>query len=81
MDADSVAGVGCSVHWRPLHLHPYYQETYGWRPEDFPVATATWERAVSLPLFPKMRTEEVQYVIQTVKAICARHANPISKSA
>ena len=75
------AGVGCSVHWRPLHLHPYYQETYGWRPEDFPVATAIWERAVSLPLFPKMRTEEVQYVIQTVKAICARHANPISKSA
>ena len=65
------AGVGCSVHWRPLHLHPYYQETYGWRPEDFPVATAIWERAVSLPLFPKMRTEEVQYVIQTVKAICA----------
>ena len=33
------AGVGCSVHWRPLHLHPYYQETFGWREEDFPVAT------------------------------------------
>ena len=26
-------GVGCSVHWRPLHLHPYYQESFGWRPE------------------------------------------------
>ena len=32
-------GVGCSVHWRPLHLHPYYEETFGWRPEHLPVAS------------------------------------------
>ena len=34
-------GVGCSVHWRPLHLHPYYEETFTWRPEQLPVATAS----------------------------------------
>ncbi len=66
-------GVGCSVHWRPLHLHPYYQETFGWRPEHCPVATATWERLVSLPLFPAMREEEIGHVIGTVRKLCGQH--------
>jgi dTDP-4-amino-4,6-dideoxygalactose transaminase len=66
------AGVGCSVHWRPLHLHPYYRETFGWTPEDFPVATAVWERLVSLPIFPGMREEELAHVVNTVRDICAR---------
>ena len=64
------AGVGCSVHWRPLHLHPYYQETFGFRPEDFPVATKLWERLVSLPIFPGMRREEIEHVVGTVRATC-----------
>jgi perosamine synthetase len=68
------AGVGCSVHWRPLHLHPYYQKTFGWRAQDFPVATAQWKRLVSLPIFPGMREDEIQHVISTVKRICKRHA-------
>lgn len=68
------AGVGCSVHWRPLHLHPYYRETYGWQPEDFPVATAVWERLVSLPIFPGMSDEESARVIDVVKRLCARYA-------
>jgi dTDP-4-amino-4,6-dideoxygalactose transaminase len=67
-------GVGCSVHWRPLHLHSYYQETFGWKPEDFPVATALWPRLVSLPIFPGMRSEEIEHVIRTVKRLCERHA-------
>jgi perosamine synthetase len=67
-------GVGCSVHWRPLHLHPYYQKTFGWRAKDFPVATAIWKRVVSLPIFPGMRNDEIEHVSSTVKRICARHA-------
>lgn len=67
------AGVGCSVHWRPLHLHPYYQATFGWRPEDFPAATAVWERLVSLPIFPGMREEEIEFVIRAVISLCAAH--------
>lgn len=66
------AGVGCSVHWRPLHLHPYYRETFGWAPEDLPAATAVWQRLVSLPVFPGMREEETAHVVRTVKDICAR---------
>jgi dTDP-4-amino-4,6-dideoxygalactose transaminase len=68
------AGVGCSVHWRPLHLHPYYQKTFGYRAKDFPVATAEWKRLISLPIFPGMTDEEIDHVVNTVERICARHA-------
>ena len=66
-------GVRCSVHWRPLHLHPYYQKTFGWRPDDLPIASATWLRLVSLPLFSSMRREEIDHVIETVRGLCSRH--------
>jgi perosamine synthetase len=68
------AGVGCSVHWRPLHLHPYYRETFGWRPEEFPSATETWERLLSLPIFPGMREDELAHVVKTVRNLCARNS-------
>ena len=74
MDELKQGGVGCSVHWRPLHLHPYYQEEFGWRPEQLPAATALWERLISLPIFPGMRADEFDHVVRTLKAVCARHA-------
>ena len=64
------AGIGFSVHWRPLHLHPYYAETFGWRPEQFPVATALWERLISLPIFPAMTESEMECVASTIREIC-----------
>jgi dTDP-4-amino-4,6-dideoxygalactose transaminase len=63
-------GIGCSVHWRPLHLHPYYQDAFGWRDEHLPVATSEWTRIVSLPLFPGMTTDEQDFVVRTVKESC-----------
>jgi len=68
-------GVGSSVHWRPLHLHPYYQETFGWQPDHLPVASRQWERLVSLPLFPGMREDEQEHVIHVVRQLCTAHAN------
>src|SRR5262249_22578488 len=68
------AGVASSVHWRPLHLHPYYQESFGWRPESCPVATEGWKRLISLPLFPSMRENEIEHVIDAVNRLCARYA-------
>ncbi|HET9327445.1 MAG TPA: DegT/DnrJ/EryC1/StrS aminotransferase family protein [Candidatus Eisenbacteria bacterium] len=65
-------GVGCSVHWRPLHLHPYYEE-FGWTRAHLPEASALWERLISLPMFPGMREDEFQHVVRTVSAVCARH--------
>ena len=67
-------GVGCSVHWRPLHMHPYYQETFGWRTHDFPVATALWERLISLPIFPGMKDDEIEHVIRMTRWLCSRYA-------
>jgi len=69
-------GVCCSVHWRPLHRHPYYAETFGWQPEHLPVASAVWKRLVSLPLFPDMRDEELQHVVKVVREVCAGHRLP-----
>ena len=74
-------GVACSVHWRPLHLHPYYTETFGWRPEDLPTATAVWERLISLPIFPGMRDEEIAAVVENVRAVCKDNRRSLSTAA
>jgi dTDP-4-amino-4,6-dideoxygalactose transaminase len=65
------AQIGCSVHWRPLHLHPYYSQNFGWMPQELPVASCEWERLISLPLFPSMTTDEQDFVVDTVAEICA----------
>jgi perosamine synthetase len=67
------AGVSTSVHWRPLHLHPYYEETFGWRAHHCPVASRVWRSRVSLPLFPGMTPGEIRYVIDTVRNVCEAH--------
>jgi dTDP-4-amino-4,6-dideoxygalactose transaminase len=71
MEKLKAGGVGCSVHWRPLHLHPYYEETFGWTPNVFPVASAEWERLISLPLFPGMSSADVEHVARTIARIVA----------
>ncbi len=65
-------GIGYSVHWRPLHLHPYYRETFGWEPDHLPVASAVWRRTVSLPIFPAMTGKEHRAVVAAVEEICGR---------
>lgn len=62
-------GVGCSVHFIPLHLHPYWRDRYNLKPEDFPNALKAYERAVSLPLFTKMNEGDQQRVITAVREI------------
>ena len=73
MEALRKAGIGTSVHWRPLHLHPYYESTFAWRPEHYPVATREWHRLVSLPIFPSMTDAERDHVIHSVAGIATRH--------
>jgi perosamine synthetase len=62
-----------SVHYTPLHMHPYYRQTYGYQPDDFPVARASYERVISLPVFPKMTNDQVDYVVDSVRAIVEEH--------
>src|SRR6188768_21718 len=61
------AGIGCSVHFIPLHLHPYYRDTCGYRPDDLPVASKLFQRVLSLPLYSKMAEADVARVIETVR--------------
>jgi dTDP-4-amino-4,6-dideoxygalactose transaminase len=60
-------GVGTSVHFIPLNLHPVYQRTYGYRVGQFPTAEAVFGRAVSLPIYPGMTDDEVAHVIDAVR--------------
>ena len=61
--------VGCSVHFIPLHIQPYWRDRYQFRPDDFPRAFNAYEGAVSLPLYPDMTEADQQRVIDTVRAI------------
>jgi dTDP-4-amino-4,6-dideoxygalactose transaminase len=62
-------GVGCSVHFIPLHMQPFWRERYRLRDEDFPVATSEFPRVVSLPIFSGMHDDQVDRVIDAVLAV------------
>jgi dTDP-4-amino-4,6-dideoxygalactose transaminase len=62
-------GIGCSVHYIPLHLHPYWSETYHLNPGDYPRSLRVFERAVSLPLYTRMTDEQQDRVINCVRAL------------
>ena len=60
-------GIGCSVHYIPLHLHPYWRDTYGLRPEMFPASQHIYERTLSLPIYSAMADADVVRVVDAVK--------------
>jgi dTDP-4-amino-4,6-dideoxygalactose transaminase len=62
-------GIGCSVHYIPLHIQPYWRDTYNIKPNDFPCALAAYEQVVSLPIYTKMTEADQERVIQSVKDI------------
>jgi perosamine synthetase len=65
--------IGTSVHFIPLHLHPYYRKTFGYKPSDFPNASLVYERIISLPLYPRMTERDVADVIEAVRRIVTQH--------
>jgi dTDP-4-amino-4,6-dideoxygalactose transaminase len=73
MDGLAERGIGASVHFIPLHLHPYYRRR-GWKAEDFPVATREYERVISLPLWPGMTRADVERVGDALAEILASKA-------
>ena len=62
-------GIGCSVHFIPLHLHPYWRTRYDLKPEDFPHSQKLFEQSVSLPLYTKMTNADQLRVIRAVHEI------------
>ena len=60
-------GVGCSVHYITLHLHPYWRDTYRLRPEQFPHSQALFESAISLPIYTRMTDDDQSHVLDAVR--------------
>jgi dTDP-4-amino-4,6-dideoxygalactose transaminase len=65
--------IGGSVHFIPIHLHPFYRERFGYRKGDFPNAEKLYEQEISLPLFPRMTEGDVADVVEAVGEIVAAH--------
>lgn len=61
--------IGTSVHFIPLHLHPFYQKKYNFNKGDFPISEWLFEREVSLPLYPGMTLQDVEYVANAIREI------------
>lgn len=62
--------IGTQVHYIPVHTQPYYRENFGYKWGDYPAAEAYYSKALSLPLYPLMKDEDVEYVIKIVKGMC-----------
>lgn len=65
----SEAGIGTSVHYKPLHRMTYYKAHYNLDPNDYPNAERTWKGNVSLPLFPFMKDDDLAYICETIRTI------------
>jgi perosamine synthetase len=75
--------ISSSVHFIPLHIHPYYRSTYGYEPDDLPIAYREYRREVSLPIYSKMTDDDVQSVIDAVTDIlrnCRREYSQCARS-
>jgi dTDP-4-amino-4,6-dideoxygalactose transaminase len=72
LDAMNARRLGAGVHYRSIAEHPYYQRTFGWRPEDYPAAMTIGRQTLSLPLSPRLMDAEVEEVIDAVREIVER---------
>jgi len=67
------AGILCSVHYTPLHMHPYYREKFGYKVEDMPQMASVYPEILTLPLFPDMTDAEFEHVCSTVRGLVTKH--------
>jgi UDP-4-amino-4,6-dideoxy-N-acetyl-beta-L-altrosamine transaminase len=62
-------GIFTNVHYIPIHLQPYYRKMFGFKKGDFPDAEEYYREALTLPLYPEMTDEDVEYIVQEIKKI------------
>ena len=67
-----IRGIGTSVHFIPLHKHPFYRDAFGYNSRDFPVAEWLYEKIISLPIYPGMTGKEVEFVVESVLDVCEK---------
>lgn len=73
LNAMQAENIGMAVHFRALHLHPYYRNKYGFKEGDFPNAERASDRLVSLPLYPSLTDQDVRSVIAAVDKIITNY--------
>lgn len=69
MEELKLRGIGASVHFIPLHIHPYYRDQFGFTPSAFPIAFEEYMREISLPIYSRMRDQDVDRVIEAVRGL------------
>lgn len=67
IEALYAAGIGCSVHYIPLHLHPYWRERYDLQAADYPHSQHAYERMLSVPLYTRMTEDDVRRVAAALR--------------
>jgi dTDP-4-amino-4,6-dideoxygalactose transaminase len=72
--------IGTGVHYRGVHLHPYYRRSYGLSPDDFPVATRLSERTISLPLGPALTEADQDDVVQALRRLLRPRTTAVAPS-
>jgi dTDP-4-amino-4,6-dideoxygalactose transaminase len=65
--------IGAALHYRALHTHPFYHETYGYAPEDYPNAHEVGESILSLPLTPCMAESDLEDVVRAVNKVLSAY--------
>jgi perosamine synthetase len=62
-------GINCQVHYIPVHLQPYYMSRYGFKAGDYPIAERFYERELSIPMYPGLGQDDVEYISSTIKSV------------
>ena len=62
-------GIDCQVHFIPVHSHPYYENRYGFKTGDFPIAEEFYRREVSIPMYPGLTSDDVEYITSSIKSV------------
>ena len=70
----NVAGIGVAVHYKPIHLLSYYKKRYGFNKKRFPQANLLFSSVVSLPLYPRLNNDEVDYIISCIVALARKYS-------
>jgi dTDP-4-amino-4,6-dideoxygalactose transaminase len=66
-------GIGTSVHYLPVHMHSYYVKKYDYDPNDFPKANNLSKNVISLPIYPSLSTDELNYIIDSISKLWKKY--------
>ena len=66
-------GIGTSVHYKPVHMHSYYQKKYGFKNTDYPNAYEYYENVITLPFYPSLKKDQIYYIVEFVTKLWEKY--------